>query len=171
MSECGNWTDPGVPNTGWVCESITDLGQPAEMCEMCQKEEIRYVHTMRHPEYGLRIDAGCVCAAKMARPTENAPITDEAQSRERVMKNIARRRVGWLTHSGWKVSRKGNDFIKTKEGYLVTIFRNARGWGASVRHEPSALDRASQRTYGSSDEAKMAAFEVISDALRRAAVR
>jgi len=40
----GKWSQAGVPHRGWTCVDIDDLGEPSATCEMCETQEIRYVH-------------------------------------------------------------------------------------------------------------------------------
>lgn len=47
----GKWSMPGVPHKGWTCIDIEDLGAPDAVCEMCERQDIRYVHAMEHPDY------------------------------------------------------------------------------------------------------------------------
>ena len=61
----GKWAEPGVPHKGWSCDAVTDLGEPLEICGMCETAEIRYVHSMSHPEYPDVLDVGCICAEHM----------------------------------------------------------------------------------------------------------
>jgi hypothetical protein len=42
-TQTGLWSVPGVPHTGWVCIATEDLGQIDETCQMCEREEIRFV--------------------------------------------------------------------------------------------------------------------------------
>lgn len=58
----GKWSQPGVPHKGWTCLDIEDLGEPSATCEMCEAQEIRYVHHMEHPNYSGSLGCGCVCA-------------------------------------------------------------------------------------------------------------
>lgn len=159
--ECGNWTDPNVPNSGWVCTTIMDTGQVLELCAMCQKEHIRYVHTMYHPDTGMTLDVGCVCAGKMS----GLPM--EAKIREGHLKKMSSRRKNWLTHSGWKRNRKGNDQIKTKENYFIVVFKKQNGWGMSIKNARTGLDRLSQRYYPTKEEAKMAIFDVMAKYMQK----
>ena len=48
MSQFGKWNQSRVPHKGWSCVGFEDLGEPSTICEMCEHQEIRYVHTMRH---------------------------------------------------------------------------------------------------------------------------
>jgi hypothetical protein len=61
----GKWSNPWVPNVGWVFMYSEDFGEPCVICEMCEKQEIRYVHYMGHPHYHKLLGCGCVCAGKM----------------------------------------------------------------------------------------------------------
>ncbi|GHV31592.1 hypothetical protein AGMMS4952_20620 [Spirochaetia bacterium] len=55
----GKWSDKGVPHKGWKCIDIEDLGEPSLTCEMCESQEIRYVHYMKHPGYKDILKVGC----------------------------------------------------------------------------------------------------------------
>ena len=54
----GKWSEKGVPKKGWICVGIDDLGEPSTICEMCESVEIRYVHSMQHPNYAETLDVG-----------------------------------------------------------------------------------------------------------------
>jgi len=58
------WNKEGIPHKGWTHQGVTDLGVPTFTCEMCDQEEIRFVHHLEHPT-ALTIDVGCVCAERM----------------------------------------------------------------------------------------------------------
>src|SRR4051794_39614902 len=61
----GKWSQPGVPHRGWSCVDIEDLGAPDLVCEMCERQEIRSVHHMEHPDYPGSLRCGCICAGHM----------------------------------------------------------------------------------------------------------
>jgi hypothetical protein len=63
-SGTGKWRRPGVPHKGWQCIDIEDLEEPCHVCEMCEVQIVRYVHTMFHPDYGT-LEVGCICAGYM----------------------------------------------------------------------------------------------------------
>jgi hypothetical protein len=69
-----------------VLGSLEDLGEPSATCEMCETQEIRYVHYMQHPNYSRQLGSGCVCAGRMEEDYEGA------QRRELVLRNAASRR-------------------------------------------------------------------------------
>ena len=47
----GKWSEQGVPHKGWRCIDVEDLGEFDSVCEMCDTQEIRYVHYMQHSDY------------------------------------------------------------------------------------------------------------------------
>src|SRR5260221_13852227 len=97
----GKWSLPGVPQKGWSCVGVDDLGSPDAICEMCEIQQIRYVHTMTHPDYASDLEVGCVCAEHMeddyVRP----------RMREKALRSAAGRKKKWLSRS-WKISKRGN---------------------------------------------------------------
>lgn len=81
-NELNLWKRSDVPHDGWSCVGVTDLGRGNYItCEMCNRQQIRYVHHMNHPEYSGTIDAGCVCAGWM----EGNP--EAAKERDRRIRN------------------------------------------------------------------------------------
>lgn len=112
----GLWNQAGVPHRGWVCVYMEDLEEAIHTCEMCGKEEIRYVHGMEHPEYAEPLRVGCVCAEKMADDYTGA------RERERRMKNRAARRRTWTTRK-WRHSKKTGIFSLKVDGYTFTTQR------------------------------------------------
>jgi hypothetical protein len=59
------WNQIGVPHKGWQNMGFEDLLEPTHKCDMCGREEIRYVHTMRHKEVDRNFMVGQVCAEHM----------------------------------------------------------------------------------------------------------
>jgi hypothetical protein len=79
----GKWATHGVPHKGWICVDVEDLGAPDEICKMCETQEIRFVHYMRHPDYPHDLGCGCICAGKMEEDYEGS------RQRETILKNAA----------------------------------------------------------------------------------
>lgn len=149
----GKWSDLGIPHKGWECIDFEDLGEPAETCEMCEFQEIRYVHVMRHSDYPSPLRCGCDCAGAMSNDYEGA------DRRERTAKNAARRRSQWLRRN-WKTSAKGNAYLRT-DGFLVTVFQSGSAWKACVADSVSERKRFSYRAFPTEDRAKLAAFDAM----------
>jgi hypothetical protein len=117
----GKWSDPGLPHKGWDCIDIEDLGGLFRKCEMCESQEIRYVHYMKHPHYSKILGVGCICAGKMEENYSKAKLRDD------FMKKRASRRLRWLNNNRWKISRKGNDWIET-DGYIIVMMKQNGFW-------------------------------------------
>ncbi len=107
MTTHGKWSKPGVPLIGWTCVGVEDLGEASAVCEMCETQEIRYVHSMSHPDYAEELQVGCVCAGRM----ENDYIGP--RSREKALRSAAGRKKRWLGRK-WKISARGNPYLNTR---------------------------------------------------------
>jgi hypothetical protein len=148
----GKWAQPGVPHKGWSCIGIDDLGEPSATCEMCERQEIRCVHTMRHPDYPDQLECGWVCAGHMEQDLVGA------QSRESRLRNAASRRKRWLSRK-WKTSAKGNPHLSAG-GFHVTVYPSR------LQHWAFHLTRgeekwASVRWYLTEDRTKLAVFDMM----------
>jgi hypothetical protein len=115
----GLWDKPGIPHKGWEHLGVTDLEDDRAHCQMCDKEDVRFVHTMEHEDYGT-LDVGCVCAGKMCEDY------DVPRERERIVRNRSSRRTKWLTRR-WNTSANGNYWVSV-DGVRVVVFRKPKGW-------------------------------------------
>jgi len=157
MSEChdrgtGKWRKPGVPQRGWICVDVEDLGVPVHTCEMCEVMVVRFVHTMEHPDHSP-LAVGCVCAGNMEGDLVGAHL------RETTFRKRQLRRKTWLVRP-WRVSKSGNDYLNTG-GFNIVVYPTANHWGARVLHRESQWERSSQRRYASADDAKLAALDAM----------
>ncbi|GMR20329.1 MAG: hypothetical protein BMS9Abin36_0924 [Gammaproteobacteria bacterium] len=155
----GKWSQAGVPHKGWSCIDIEDLEEPSEVCEMCESQEIRYVHYMTHPEYPHVLGVGCICSGHMEGDLVSA------KTRDAKMQSRAQKRKRWLTRA-WKISAKGNDYIKA-DGYVVTVYPKGKNWGATIAAEVGSYVKHSRLQYRTPEQAKLAAFDVITKLLAR----
>lgn len=156
-SHRGKWSQKGFPHSGWRCVDIEDYSDLGPTCEMCESQKIRYIHYMQHRNVARLLACGCVCAGNME--------GDLAAARERDALMIARaaKRKRWLGRK-WKESKKGNDYIKADD-YIVTVFYRDGHWNGHVRAEGGDFQKFSRRSYGTSDDAKLAAFDLITGLL------
>ncbi len=140
------WDIPGIPHKGWYCTLIEDLGYGCGdfICEMCGKENIRFIHTMIHPEHGS-IRVGCVCSGHMSGDYE------EAINRENQFKNKISMRERWITRK-WKMSKKGNVYL-TLKGINITIFKKYGEYKCVVDGD------FSNKSFNDINDAKLFAFE------------
>lgn len=84
----GKWSLPGVPHKGWSCVHFEDLGEPSQICGMCESAEVRFVHYMEHPEFSETLAVGCVCAEHMEGITPR-PVLGKRRFRARLAVVVA----------------------------------------------------------------------------------
>lgn len=150
----GKWPQSSVPDKGWVCVDIEDLGEPSATCEMCETQEIRYVHYMEHPDYSTQLGCGCVCAGRMEEDYEGA------QRRELILRNAGGRRKRWLSRA-WRVSGKGNAYLNV-DGYNIVVYPISSSiWGFRVTNRATSDAIQSGRAHASQDAAKLRAFDAM----------
>jgi hypothetical protein len=153
----GKWSQAGVPHHGWACVGVEDLGEPSQLCEMCESIEIRYVHSMEHPDYPETLGVGCICAEHMENDYINPTL------REKRLRSKARRRPSWSKRE-WSVSAKGNPYLNT-EGFNLTVFPSfdSKGqfWGLRVTHRASGVSQLGGRRYPSVESAKRASLDAL----------
>jgi hypothetical protein len=122
---------------------------------MCESAQIRCAHHMRHPDYPLELIVGCLCAGHMEEDYA-APSAREAELR----KTIAARSK-WLSRK-WRVSQRGNSFLKTRDGFHVVVWQNRDGtWGGKVSDRRFEREIGSKRRHESECQVKMAALAAL----------
>lgn len=146
----------GVPHKGWHLDNVIDLREDADLeygeyetCQFCGQEQIRYVHILSHPSYTDAIRVGCVCAEHL---------TDDyvtPRRREQALRNRGARRVNWLKRR-WKISKKGNEYPETRDGYHVGVYGVGTG-----KFKAWIGKRRGTRVYPSSDQAKLGIFDAL----------
>lgn len=110
------WKRDDVPHSGWTCIDVTDLGGPFGVCQMCGYQVIRYVHTMKHPDFPAVLGCGCICAGKMEGNIDAAKKREqEFKSKQAIMNR--------LKEKEFKRSSKGNYFLKYKKHLIVLYYR------------------------------------------------
>lgn len=124
---------------------------------MCEGRTLRYVHHMEHTDYPETLGVGSVCAGHMEEDLAGA------RAREDAMASRSGKRRRWLSRR-WRISGKGNEWLQA-DGYRVTIYQRAGSWAAAVSSLTDDFVKHSRRRYSSSDEAKLAAFDVITQRL------
>lgn len=149
----GKWSQLDVPHKGWFCVDLEDTDDASTTCEMCESQEIRYVHHMKHDQYPSILKVGCVCAGNME---ENLT---EAMNRDNFLKSRSNKRKKWLDRN-WRVSQKGNDTIKSG-GFLITIFESNGMMNYSIKTGFEEEPIFSKKQYMNSNTAKLAAFDRI----------
>jgi hypothetical protein len=104
----GNWKVPSFPKRNWVCVEVYDRGEDdLEVCGMCEREHVRYMHVMKHGTLILHV--GCICAAYM-----DGTLDGVAKGREKMLRSRPARYANFMDESKWKTSAKGNPYYTMK---------------------------------------------------------
>ena len=173
MSQFGKWGESGMPHKEWACIGFEDLGMAHATCEMCEHQQIRYVHIMSHPDHSETLRVGCVCAENMEADRTSAG------RRESDAKSIAGKFSRFMGSPNWRTTKKGGQRIKRNDHIIVISKRHSFGywitpdeteyseWGLETQDE----DRPSPTQYSkwgfrTEDEAKRAAFYRLRDIIK-----
>jgi hypothetical protein len=145
----GKWSRVGVPHKGWSELRVIDVGNDLETCEMCEVAQVRYVHVVEHPWWGV-LRVGVDCAGVMT--------GDYVGARARDL--VSRKGRGWLDRK-WRVSVKGSEFLNAR-GWIVVVWpKRDGGWGARILNRETNQVIKSNLWHGTSEDAKLACLQVI----------
>lgn len=103
----GKWIDSETPKRNWRCVEVFDR-EGTEICQMCEREEVRFAHVMEHGR--LRLEVGCVCAAYMDGTLDKAA----SKARESVLKARPKRLENFMNLAKWKEGKNGNPYYTIK---------------------------------------------------------
>lgn len=156
----GKWAEAGVPHKGWHVVDYYILDDRDQLCEMCERQVVRFVHVMRHEDFDGDLRVGCVCAGHMENDIEGA------RKREVRYRNKAKRRDNWLSRRWQSTHKPGGQYLRT-DGHSVSVYPNSGHWSATITHRASGYKRHSERRYKTADEAKLAVFEVLMNWLEK----
>lgn len=147
----GLYSEPGFPHKGWEESDCEDLGEGNyETCQACEKQEIRFVHILDHPDYPESIRVGCVCA-------ENLTEDYSLKSKE----NLARRCRNFINSKRWE--KKEKFLLISYEGHKVMIYKENDFYKVAICKSPVRRDKwcFGEREFSTLHEAKKAAFKGI----------
>jgi hypothetical protein len=113
------WDKKDVPQKGWTCIGMDDVGSSLESCEMCDQHNVRYVHIMTHENYPVDLRVGCHCAEHMEEDYVNPKIRDNR------LRNRSSRKNTFMKKEWYKRSN-GNYTLKFKD-YTLTIMPSKFG--------------------------------------------
>jgi hypothetical protein len=85
---------------------------------------------------------------------------DEDERLKKEAKTLKARRNRWLDLR-WLFSAKDNQYVNTRDGFNVVVYRHAGHWAACVTHCATGAARLSEREYPTSRAAKLAAFDAM----------
>jgi hypothetical protein len=143
-----SWYDDNCPKVGWTNTDMIDLGDDRELCEMCERQWIRFVHVMEHPEHNTEVRSGCICAGKMEADA------DAATKRESRLKQIAKAHE---FEPEWRTASTGSYYFKHK-GWFGCIYLDRKTgtmWKTTVSFD-NGKPSFGKKGYADIDEAKLA---------------
>ena len=108
---------PKPPEPDWQHLSCTDLRQEDEFpgtCDLCNRSGIRFLHLIEDQNSGETMAVGCCCGEKLVTEFDGKRI-------ERKLLSLRKKREEFPYRKSWKLSRKGNPRLVTKD-YSVTIY-------------------------------------------------
>ncbi|WP_425614963.1 hypothetical protein NA78x_004847 [Anatilimnocola sp. NA78] len=152
-----HWYKPQIPRKGWQCVDVIDIRDGGDVavdeasyatCEMCGKEQVRFVHCLKHDQYDGRLEVGCVCAEHLTNDYANP------KARESKLRNKAIRKSKWLKRK-WRISKKGNPYLNT-DGHNLGIYPNKFRPGMWQFHVDGEF---SKESFATMEAAKLALFE------------
>jgi hypothetical protein len=161
------WNGEIVPDKGWTCKEVIDkygesrfftfnaqIGEFYEKCQACGKENIRYVHVMKHPEYPKLLRVGSICAGHME---DNS---DAPKERERKVTNRQNLKMNFLSKD-WKYSKNDNQYLMYN-GKCITIMKskyNSSEYG--IMYDEKYYSEYNRMKFKNLTDAKFAAFEIV----------
>ena len=152
----GLYSQPGFRHKGWVSLDVEDRYEPFELCEACQRRQVRFVHLLSHddesePNNFGRLEAGCVCAGFLTEDYEGAAGAERRVKNETARKKSAakreqdraeRIRLAEIARREMEARRRlvfssswSRDAVKpstTRHGGF-TVFRRANGYGLRTK--------------------------------------
>lgn len=158
----GRWLDDVTPKRGWTFVEIIDTreayervgedpiscpggtnewGDPLFICQMCQREELRYVHVVSHPDHD-DLCVGCICDGHMTGDPFGARFEhDQAKALRGAVETAERvfwARVKDPTQSYYSDTLKGFR-VNIGGGWAMQVFRGKfGGWSAGIMKNGNA---------------------------------
>lgn len=161
LGSSGKWLDKDTPKKNWICVKVQDLGCVDATCQMCERERIRYVHTMTHEDYG-ELEVGCICAGHLS---GDISLSKERQAK---LEQRLKRRENFPKLKNWKVSAKKNSYIVFQRGgkkYWVVVTRPGGKYSAMVEDKSPDGEKKYVRSFNDAcnteEEAQLAAFDYL----------
>jgi len=144
----------GLPRTGWMLTATSDHEAATFTCENCAFPHVRYVHQLVHEKSRRQVRVGCICAEHLTQDFSTPRL------RERSLKTRSGRRMRWPTLN-WKLSGKGNLYLK-KSGVIIVV-RQGRsgGWAASYKPSEGSDWVPVPGWHNTPEAAKLAAFDTL----------
>lgn len=159
-------SESGVPHKGWSLVDVIDLRDDGhffgdyENCQFCGKEQIRFVHLLKHDAYPSEMRVGCICSCHLTQDYVTPKV------RERAARNRAARKEKFLTRK-WKTTVLGGETVKLK-GYQVTVGQLPNGlYRVWIRYEYWVRAKEGKNLYPTAEAAKLRAFDAVHEIIEK----
>jgi hypothetical protein len=126
------WNKQDIPHKGWILLGCHDTESATNRCDMCDKNDIRYLHQMYHPEMPEYLHVGCICAGHMTTPYQ-------ATEAERKTKRNTMHKKKWM-NDGWNIKPidDNNDYqYKSVHNTPWGVYELKDGWHYNVGYNHS----------------------------------
>ncbi len=156
----GRWVRPELPLHGWTRIAVEGRKSDQFLCAACNVVRRGVSYLLGHPTVKGSIRVDVQCAATM-----QLPVTEKKKPTASFEEDRSAKRARWLARA-WKRTADGRSTLYA-DGYRVAVVFSGRSWTYTVG--PMGDENVSWRRagFGSSDEAKLAAFDEMSKRLRK----
>ena len=196
----GKWRIAGIPHEqwDWIADPVTGrpwvsdlgaiysfdsesgrrsrIGGDHAICQMCEKEPIRFGHHLEHPDYiddrlGFRLPlvVGCNCAGFM---TGKPDLARDLEKLAHDRAKLNAKAIQIADGAEWSIDNKGRHRAQFRSMWL-TVMRDGAGWRARYWHRPTRgtleapYSRESKQRYSTVREARRRAVAAALVALKR----
>ena len=158
MADAGDTTK--IPSKGWEWLGVKDLLLESKgptrtaCCQYCTKENVRFLHYLKHPTTKQQLTVGIHCAHKLCDDPNIA-------AKETDLRNHAQKRLNFAKLKSWRKSAKGNQWIDYHDHHVVLV-----PWGRG-RYRLRIDGTLGKHTFTDPNTAKLRAFDVLAHKLKR----
>lgn len=76
-------------------------------------------------------------------------------------------RLHFPDHFGWKISYKGNKYIRLDNGFVITVYQRGETWSGAIYDPKAKRTIYAKRQYADQREAKLAAYDAMQLLIKR----
>ncbi|MCP1175654.1 hypothetical protein [Ralstonia chuxiongensis] len=158
----GRWVRQDLPSHGWTRIAVEGRKGEQFLCAACNAVRHGAYHLLGHPNVKEAIRVDVRCAA-----TLQSPIVEQKKRTASFEEGRSMKRMRWFVRA-WKRTADGRSTLYA-DGHRVIVEFTGRSWSYTVAPMQDEAVSWRQAGFGSSDEAKLAAFDEITKRLRKRA--
>jgi hypothetical protein len=162
------WNEPGFPHKGWTAVNAYDLGEGNNKpCDMGCGATPRFIHVLKHPEYGKQVNVGSMCAGNLTDDYVGAKAREKtirlkAEEQKRQRDRDEERKAEFFRP--WMLAKSGKSWFKKFGRWVAIGIKGYHGYTviAKVSGDTSG-DGKSFGPFSTPTEAKTAAFNFLKE--------